>query len=325
MENLRSVDEVIRNIKDNRKDLKTLFAVENGNSVVVLFEDGTRVVETKDEDCNYLDLDLPLSLDINISNACSNNCPYCYAGNTPFGKVADLLSMDYLDNITGIEIAINIQYPLPENFKFWLSKMKDQNIIVNGTINQLDFERDITTLYLMRELKQPGLLHGLGVSYRKYDKNLYMMIKKELGNDVVIHVIAYVTPFEDVKLLLKEGFKVLILGYKVKNRGLEYFNKIKTQDWDSNIDSIINYNYKTVLAFDTAGIEQLEIKNKLSEEDWNASYQGDEGSISFYIDAVNRTFNIDSHTLKPAHSIDNLSLKEMFKIIKGDSNENNKK
>lgn len=295
---------------------RLLYRVVNGNSFVELYDNGTRRVRTIDRHCNYIELDLPLSLDINISNRCSNGCPYCYAGNTPTGNVADLLDMNYLNGISGIEIAINIQYPLPENFKLWLEMMRQQNIIVNGTINQLDFERDINTLYAMKELKRLNLLHGLGISFRKYDETLYQTIKEELGDDVVVHAIVGITPIDDIIKLLNNNFKVLILGYKQKNRGIDYFANANIEAFKNDIDRILNYNFKSVIAFDTAGLKQLDIKNKISEEQWNNSYQGDEGTISFYIDAVNKTFNIDSHTTKEPINIDNLSLKEMFSIIK---------
>lgn len=295
---------------------RLLYRVINGNSFVELYDNGTRRVRTIDRHCKYIELDLPLSLDINISNRCSNGCPYCYAGNTPTGNVADLLDMNYLKGISGIEIAINIQYPLPKNFKLWLEMMKQQNIIVNGTINQLDFERDINTLYTMKELKQLDLLHGLGISFRKYDETLYQTIKEELGDDVVVHVIVGITPIDDIVKLLNNNFKVLILGYKQKNRGIDYFANANIEVFKNDIDKILNYNFKSVIAFDTAGLKQLDIKNKISEKQWNNSYQGDEGTISFYIDAVNKTFNIDSHTTKEPINIDNLSLKEMFSIIK---------
>lgn len=295
---------------------RLLYGVVNGNSFVELYSNGTRRVRTIDRHCNYIELDLPLSLDINISNRCSNGCPYCYAGNTPTGNVADLLDMNYLNNVSGIEIAINIQYPLPENFKLWLEMMRQQNIIVNGTINQLDFERDINTLYAMKELKQLDLLHGLGISFRKYDETLYQTIKEELGDDVVVHVIVGITLIDDIIKLLNNNFKVLILGYKQKNRGIDYFANANIEAFKNDIDKILNYNFKSVIAFDTAGLKQLDIKNKISEEQWNNSYQGDEGTISFYIDAVNKIFNIDSHTTKEPINIDNLSLKEMFSIIK---------
>lgn len=302
-----------------------LFQVTNGNSIVTLYNDGTRMVETLDPNATEILLDYPLSLDINISNRCSNGCPYCYAGNTPNGAVADLSKMNYLDGVTGLEIAINIQFPLPDEFEKWLFKMQKQGIVVNGTINQLDFERDRSLLTYLSNLHTVGVLHGIGISYRKYDEILYENIKNILGDDVVIHVIIGITPIEDVIKLLDNGFKVLVLGYKQKNRGIDYFSNINIENWVTNIDKIINYPGDAVIAFDTAGLKQANIKQLLSQQQWNDSYQGDEGTISFYIDAVENTFNIDSHTDSKPYDIGDKTLKEMFKIIKlgGRNNENN--
>lgn len=300
--------------------MNKLFKINNGNCTVTLFKDGTRIVETVDPNATSIELEQPLSLDINISNRCSNNCPYCYAGNTSEGKTANLLDMNYLDNITGMEIAINIQFPLPDNFELWLEKMKNQNIIVSGTINQLDFERDINILYYIKQLKILGLLNGIGISFRSYNKVLYDEIKTELGDDVVIHTIVGITPINNIITLLKDNYKVLILGYKQKNRGIDYFANINIENWKKDIDKLLNTKHNSVLAFDTAGLTQLNMKSKLSKDDWDKSFQGDEGSISFYIDAVNKTFNIDSHSNIPAIPIDNLSITEMFKAVKELSN-----
>lgn len=297
--------------------MKELFNIENGNCNVILYDDGTRVVETINPDDNHIDLSQPLSLDINISNRCTNGCPYCYAGNTPEGKVADLMNMDYLDNVTGIEIAINIQFPLPNHFEEWLHKMKDQNIIVNGTVNQRDFEREPNIIIYLAHLHHEGLIHGIGVSYFYYNEKTYGDITHYLGKrDVVIHTIIGVTPVDDIIRLLTEGFKILILGYKQKNRGISYFYQVNIDKWVKDIDKILNHPFNSVIAFDTTGLIQAHIKDKLSEDEWNKSFQGDEGTISFYIDAVNRTFNIDSHTNEKPWHIGKLSLNEMFEIIK---------
>lgn len=296
--------------------MKELFKIENGNCNVTLYDNGTRIVETIDPDNNQILLDQPLSLDINISNRCSNGCPYCYAGNTPTGKVADLRNMHYLDNVTGIEIAINIQFPLPDYFEEWLTKMKSQNIIVSGTINQLDFERDPSLIDYMKTLHDRGLIHGIGISYRSYNKDLYTKLKTTLGHDIVVHTIVGITPINDIICLLENGFKVLILGYKQKNRGIDYYSQVNIDKWVSNIDKIVNHPFNSVLAFDTAGLKQTHMKDILSDEEWDRSFQGDEGTISFYIDAVNNTFNVDSHTNNTAYNIEDLSLNEMFKLIK---------
>ena len=296
--------------------MEKLFDIENGNCRVKLYDDGTRIVETLNPNDDHIELDQPLSLDINISNRCSNGCPYCYAGNTPTGKMADLLSMDYLDNVSGIEIAINIQYPLPENFTTWLEKMKNQHIVVNGTINQLDLERDNEVISQLASMKKQGLLHGIGLSYRSYNEELFNIVKDKWNDDVVIHVIVGITPFEDVIKLLENGFKVLVLGYKMKNRGIDYFMHAKIDEWEDKCSQLFKHPFNGVLAFDTAGINQLNVKQYLTDEEWSTYYQGDEGTISFYIDAVNRTFNTDSHTNEDPFDIEDYSLKEMFSHIK---------
>ena len=288
----------------------------NGNAVVSIEDNGRRVVEWPDEE--VLSLEYPLSIDLNISNRCSNNCAYCYAGNTSFGKVADLLSMSYLDDmLVGSEIAINIQYPLPENFIFWLEKMKKQGVIVNGTINQLDFERDESIIDQIADWQEQGLIHGIGISYRS---NNYIYDKIDRLKNVVIHMIIGIHSLEEIRAMLLR-YNVLILGYKYKERGVSYSQL--NQFVDSNIEmlrlrvsELLKSIGRGVLCFDTKATEQLNLKELLPEEDWKTYYQGDEGTISFYIDGVNNTFNIDSHTDAEAIPIEGRSIKDMFKVIK---------
>lgn len=303
--------------------MNKLFEVENGNCTVILYENGTRVVETIDPRDDHIDLKQPLSLDINISNRCSNGCPYCYAGNTPQGRVADLKDMTYLDGVSGIEIAINIQYPLPDNFEWWLEKMKSQNIVVSGTISQTDLERDRSIVSYLKSLQERGLLRGIGISYRDYDSVLEDLIASTLSN-VVIHTIVGITSPATIMRLLGREFKVLILGYKQNARGKDYFRNVDIEQWKKSIDDIMRFKHGSVLAFDTCAINQLDLKSKLPEDKWNAFFQGEEGTISFYIDAVKRTFNTDSHTLDEPYSIDDIikkkgkdsDIEKMFKVIK---------
>lgn len=299
---------------------KLLYENINGNSKVTLYSNGTRCVETLDPDATQFLLDYPLSLDINISNCCSNGCPYCYAGNTPEGKIADLSQMIYLDGVTGMEIAINIQFPLPNNFIEWLEKMKGQSIIVNGTINQIDLERDPSLIDWLKELHDKELIHGIGISFRKYDGNLYNKINSILGEDIVVHTIIGVTPIPEILKLMDSNFKILILGYKQKNRGIDYFANVNINKWVKDINIILNHPKRNVIAFDTAGLKQANLKTILDKDQWDRSFQGDEGTISFYIDAVKNTFNIDSHTLKTPHGIGDRSLKDMFNTIKEEVN-----
>ncbi len=48
------------------------------------------------------------------------------------------------------------------------------------------------------------------------------------------------------------------------------------------------------ISFDNLALQQLAIKELISEEDWERLYQGEEGSQTFYIDAVSQTFSESS-------------------------------
>lgn len=291
---------------------------KNGNATVSINEVGRREVEWPDNE--ELLLDYPLSIDLNISNRCSNGCAYCYAGNTPTGKMADLLSMTYLDDmLAGSEIAINIQYPLPENFEFWLEKMKKQGVIVNGTINQLDFERDSSIIDQIADWQSRELLHGIGISYRA---NNFVYDNISSLKNVVIHMIAGIHTLEEIQTMLK-NYNVLVLGYKFTARGSDFalcFNSKVHSNLDilrGQVDELINSSGRGVLCFDTKALEQLDLKSHLSKEDWNRYYQGDEGTISFYVDGVEGTFNTDSYTCDAPFLIEGNSIKDMFKSIRG--------
>ncbi len=45
-----------------------------------------------------------------------------------------------------------------------------------------------------------------------------------------------------------------------------------------------------VVSFDNLAIEQLEVKNLLSKEEWDEFYAGDDGTHTYYIDMVERKF-----------------------------------
>lgn len=71
-----------------------------------------------------------------------------------------------------------------------------------------------------------------------------------------------------------------------------------------------------VISFDNLSIEQLNIKNKVSEEVWDNFYSGDDGTHTFYIDMVERKF-AQSSTAPFDKRYDLLDdVVEMFKVIK---------
>ena len=45
-----------------------------------------------------------------------------------------------------------------------------------------------------------------------------------------------------------------------------------------------------MVSFDNLAIEELSVKRLLSENEWNEFYMGDDGTMTYYIDMVERKF-----------------------------------
>ena len=72
-----------------------------------------------------------------------------------------------------------------------------------------------------------------------------------------------------------------------------------------------------VISFDNLSLNQLEVKRLLSEKQWDEFYGGDDGTFTFFINLVDGYFAKNS--LSPIHyPIENLTMDEMFNIIKGE-------
>ena len=119
----------------------------------------------------------------------------------------------------------------------------------------------------------------------------------------VLHVIAGLVSLEDLEILSKNNLKVLILGYKQVRRGKDLYNTYMHNTIDyridalkNNIRNILDNKWFSVVSFDNLAIKQLDIKNILSEDQWNEFYMGDDGqdgeqtSASMFVDMVERKF-----------------------------------
>ena len=95
-------------------------------------------------------------------------------------------------------------------------------------------------------------------------------------------------------LLSDNDLKMLILGYKHLRRGNEWYiedheNIVSKQMWlKENLADIINH-FK-VVSFDNLAIEQLDVQRLMSKEEWDEFYMGDDGTMTYYIDMVERKF-----------------------------------
>ncbi len=284
----------------------------NGNYHVTLLNDGTKIRY------NRLDNLTPAfaeSIDCNITERCDGGCGYCYLGCNKDGKHADL-NQSFFDTLhRGQELALNGNDLSHPQLKEFLIRMKNQGVICNLTVNQIHLIRCIDKI---RELVNEELIYGLGVSLvNSADSRLYYYLK-EFPN-AVLHTIDGLLSSENIYNLSDKNIKLLILGYKVLGRGDDYYNK-HHDEIENNIEWLKNNimylkNAFNVISFDNLAIEHLDLKNQVAEDIWKYSYMGDEGSYTFYIDAVNKKFALSS--LSPIQYDLRDSVDEMFNYIRG--------
>lgn len=295
--------------------MKIIQSYKNGDTKVILFDNGTRILDNMTNEPFHLEW--PVSVDLNISNYCEKGCSFCYQNCTRNGKSADLDKIITLLH-PNMEVAININvgFKIDLNFLDFLEKCRDNNIVVNATINQDDLKDRLSEIVMLQDY---GLLHGIGVSYTGgFDNmgNVSHDIKhlRESLNNVVIHVIAGLIDPTDLEMLKDYGYNVLILGYKQKGRAEknELPNMNDLIDWLSrNINNFGN----SVICFDNLAIKQLKVREMVSDDKWEIYYQGDEGTISMYINGVDMTFAQNSFTSQH-YDIKGYNIQEMFDIVR---------
>ena len=266
----------------------------NGNYTVTIYEDGTKV---RQNELSSLIPDTIESMDIKITNYCDCGCKYCHEDSTIHGKHGDIMSPSFLDNLHPFtELAIGGGNPLshPDLIPF-LEKCKRLNLIPSMTVNQVHFEANID---LIRYLVDNKLIWGLGISL--VDPTFkFIELAKQFSN-AVIHIIAGVVTTSQLTVLANNDLKILILGYKDFRRGSQYLST-HPEDVVKKINILklllpvmISSEHFKAISFDNLAIQQLEVRNLMSEEDWKIFYMGDDGFATMYVDMVERKFALNS-------------------------------
>lgn len=287
---------------------------KNGNYMVTIFSDGTKVRETEDD--SFLPA-FAENCDVKITDKCDGGCAFCYEGCTTNGKHGDILNYKFLDTLHPYtELALNGNDLTHPDLIPFLEKLKEKKVIANMTVNQIHFER---CQDMIRSLVGNGLINGLGVSLREPTEEFISLIKTY--PNAVVHVINGILKPTDVEAMADNKIKMLILGYKQMRRGADWYNAdceniIKLQNWLSdNLKNIIEHF--EVVSFDNLAIKQLDVKSLMTNDEWEEFYMGDDGGFTFYIDMVDGTFGKNS--LVPDHErhpIGDLSIDEMFQKIR---------
>lgn len=293
--------------------MELLGRYKNGNVVTSILSNGTRIRETKDNEFKFAFAE---NMDIKITNSCNMGCKFCHEGSEPNGRHGDIMNEKFIQTLHPYqEVALGGGNVLehPDLIPF-LHKLKDLKVIINITLNQVHFEKNIELVDMMIREK---LIYGLGISLVNPTDEFIEKIQKY--PNAVIHVINGVLRPSDVEKLSDKDLKLLILGYKHLRRGNDYYsedheNVIVKQMWlRDNLGEMTNH-FK-VVSFDNLAIEQLDVKRLLSKEEWEEFYQGDDGTSTYYIDMVERKFARSS--IAPFNKRYDLldSVDDMFNVI----------
>ena len=284
---------------------------KNGNYDVILLEDGTKI---RHNNLDNLTPSFAESIDCTITTKCDGGCEYCYLECNNNGVHADL-SQPFFDTLhRGQELALNgNDLTHPELVEF-LTRMKEKGVICNLTVNQKHFLRYPNHL---KALVDADLIHGVGISLTdSSDERLYKELKR--FPNAVIHTIDGLLTKEDIDNMSDKDIKMLILGYKIIGRGVDYWRdhmldiRRNIKYLGDNIDEIAKHF--AVVSFDNLSLQHLDMKSKLSEKEWDALYMGDEGQYTFFIDAVNKKFAVSSLTEEKYDLMD--SVDDMFRKVR---------
>lgn len=297
--------------------MNILHQYTNGNTKVVLYDDGTKERTFSGTPM----ITHPESIDVKITNYCDAGCSFCHEQSTMAGIHGDL---DKLKNVlselpAGVEIAIGggnpLSHPLIVPFLEW---MQGHGLITNITINQKHLA---PYREMILSLIEKNLVKGVGISYsaETYMPDVEPILKA--SDNVVFHVIMGINRVDDVEKLnnfcksFNKECKILILGYKVFGFGINYY--LKNQKIEDNkyrwYTQLANY-FKTdnlTLSFDNLAIGQLNLRRYFTDEAWNRFYMGDDFVFTMYIDGVNQQY-APSSTSKTRASFNDSSLLDYF-------------
>lgn len=283
---------------------------QNGNYTVSLdLSTGTKIRE------NYLtffEASFPENLDLKITDYCDAGCKFCHEGSTKKGKHANL-NHQFLDTLPKYtELAIGGGNPLdhPELASF-LSRMKEQKLVCNLTVNQIHFERQQE---LVDRLVNEELIYGLGVSLMNPSQSFITKVKQY--KNAIIHTINGITSLDHYEKLSNNDLKILILGYKFLRRGEKFYspNVIKNkQILKKNLGKLLS-GFK-VVSFDNLALDQLGVKHMVGDDYWQEFYMGDDGKFTMYVDLVAEEFASSSTNLDRRPLMSNIQ--DMFNVVKG--------
>lgn len=303
---------------------------KNGNYLVILYSDGTKKYRMINPEDTEFKSEFPDSIDIKITNKCSNGCPYCHEKSCANGEDGDLLKIqsNILSQLphVGIELAIGGGNPLEYSDLYRLLLISQGKFNCRITVKATDFVKNAKRI---SNWMNDELLGAVGISIESIGdlqyvlNSIYDTYSSDWGEQLVFHIIVGIFPIEDIQEMLTYVKKVLILGFKQWGRAentkinQEVLNEWKTvirrirYDSISENDTSKYYHPDAILSFDNLALEQLDLKTAMLESEWSSVYMGDEFSHSMYVDAVKGEFGETSRSPERT-SWDNINIIDYF-------------
>ena len=238
----------------------------------------------------------------------------CYEGCTANGKHGDLFKYPFINTLHAYtELALNgndLDHPDIEKF---LEFLKEKKVFANITVNQNQFFANYDRI---KDWQEKKMVYGIGVSLQNATDEL--IEKMNSIPNTVLHTIVGILSEDDIMKLKDHGIKILLLGYKQLQRGVNYLNSHSDEVNNNkqyvydNLSDITNW-FK-VVSFDNLAIEQLDVKRIVPVDEWDEFYMGDDGGYTFYIDMVKGEFSKNS-IASDRYPIGEKTIDEMFQFI----------
>ena len=320
---------------------KILHQYKNGNVLVTLYADGTKIREWEGEQ----EIETSESTDLKVTNRCSlgdkfsdtgellarsKTCEFCHEMSNNIGSHGDLNLIEKIwsTHQEGTELAIGggnvMEHPdiLP-----FLTRMSVKGFMLNITMNTLHMKPYANTI---RELQESKCIRGLGISYRG-PQYMDKLPDNVIYDNAVFHLILGLNNLKDCKAVIdwcKPRHiqpKILLLGYKQFGNGIGVYNaelQKEINKWKIYLPMLMSMGGLTI-SFDNLAIKQIGVQNYMSKEDWQLLYAGNDGSHTQYCCAVTQTFAKTSTSYKkyPLSMVNNT--REMMVIIHEEMRQDN--
>ena len=276
----------------------------------------------------------PDSIDLKITNSCSEGCPFCHESSVPGGRSFNLdRTIQILSSLPRypIEIAIgggNVFDCLDDTVKL-VGWMLNYGFEPRVTISYSEFSNKVEPILkdqcprsFFNVVKPTTLEEQLCCSVPYFGVSTMKYVPKIYDRDVVVwHVIVGITPVGEVKKMLEDPYhygKILFLGMKQFGRSKDW-KKPDLTEWKTLMKEEVfeSKGNGKVIGFDNLALEQLEIKKNISSDKWNSLWFGPEFSSSMYVDAVEETYAPTS-TSSNRVAWSEYSLVDYFKKYKND-------